>query len=370
MSRHAVDVSVRFSGQMANRRIAIKDVAAAAGVSITTVSHALNGKGRLPEKTRERVRLVAEGLGYRPSPNARSLGGGHSGLLALAISQVDDLDFHFGDFDYFVQLISAATREALNRGFALAVASTADAGDTLERIPIDGAIVVDPSPGDRSVAKMRKQGKPIVTTGRILDGEEGGNWVDNDHVAGIHRILDHLDSAGAGRIALVAPRSFASYVADVRTGYASWCAEHERQERVVTVGDVTEAEGFEAATSLLDSPQPPDAIYAVLDRLAVGVLLGAEARGVDVPAELLVAACSDSRAAQSARPPLTTLSLDPERIGAAAVGMLIDLVEGRDLDPAHMIVPTTVIERQSTMAEQGGRAKPSSTKPTPVDRSR
>ena len=354
---------------MAKRRIAIKDVAAAAGVSITTVSHALNGKGRLPEKTRERVRLVAEELGYRPSANARSLAGGHSGLLALAISQVDDLDFHFGDFDYFVQLISAATREALNRGFALTVASTADAGDTLERIPVDGAIVVDPSPGDRSVAHMREQGKPIVTTGRILDDEVGGNWVDNDHVAGIHLILDHLESAGAREIAFVAPRSFASYVADVRAGYATWCAEHGREERIVTVGDVTEAEGFEAATSMLDSPNPPDAIYAALDRLAVGVLLGAEARGVGVPAQLLVAACSDSRAAQSARPPLTTLSLDPERIGTAAVVMLIDLVEGRDPDPGHVIVPTTVIERRSTLAEQRRRAEPLSAKPTSVDES-
>ncbi len=74
-------------------RIGIKEVAAAAGVSITTVSHALSGKGRLPEKTRERVREVAEQLEYRPNVNARKLGGGGSGLLALAVSQVEDLAF-------------------------------------------------------------------------------------------------------------------------------------------------------------------------------------------------------------------------------------------------------------------------------------
>jgi DNA-binding LacI/PurR family transcriptional regulator len=333
-----------------SEKIGIKDVAAAAGVSITTVSHALNGKGRLPAETRHKVREVADRLDYRPNVNARNLAGGRSGLLALAVSQVEDLAFQLGDFDYFATLIRYATMAALDRGYALAaIAPVTDAEETFHRIPADGAIVVDPLPGDRSLAYLRSQGTPIVTTGRVLDGSEDDVWVDNDHVAGVRSVLDHLAEVGARRIALVLPSYSASYIADVRQGYREWCAERGLEVRIETASDVTEAAGFEAATSLLDGPDPPDAIYAALDRLAVGVLMAADTRGVEVPARLLVAGCTDSHAARHADPPLTTLGLNPEQIGEEAAGMLIDLVEGAEPVPRHRIVPTTLAPRESTL---------------------
>jgi DNA-binding LacI/PurR family transcriptional regulator len=330
-------------------RIGIKEVAAAAGVSTTTVSHALSGKGRLPEATRARVREVAEQLGYRPNVSARKLGGGNTGLLALAVSQVEDLTFQLGDFDYFASLIRYATTAALDRGYALALAPAADVEGALHKIPADGAVVVDPVPDDASVTYLRSQGVPIVTTGRLLDGGEGDHWVDNDHVAGVRKVLDHLHAVGAHRIALVAPRSFASYIVDVRAGYSEWCAEHDCEEIVGIAPDVTETGGFEVSTALLERAEPPDAIYAALDRLAIGVLLAATAKEVRVPEDLRVAACTDSVAAQTARPPLTTLGLNPERIGREAIGMLIDLVEGSEVDPPTRTVPTRLIERESTL---------------------
>lgn len=330
-------------------RIGIKEVAAAAGVSTTTVSHALSGKGRLPEATRERVREVARRLGYQPNVSARKLGGGTSGLLALAVSQVEDLTFQLGDFDYFASLIRHATTAALDRGYALAIVPAADVEGTLHKIPADGAVVVDPVPDDASVAYLRRQGVPIVTTGRILEDGDDGHWVDNDHRAGVRGVLDHLHAVGARRIAIVAPRSFSSFIADVRAGYAAWCEEHGCEEIVGTAPDVTETGGFEAASGLLERAEPPDAIYAVLDRLAIGVLLAAGAKQVGVPEDLRVAACTDSVAAQTARPPLTTLGLNPERIGREAVGMLIDLVEDEPVDPRHRLVPTRLIERESTL---------------------
>ncbi|MBS1888595.1 MAG: LacI family DNA-binding transcriptional regulator [Actinobacteria bacterium] len=330
------------------QRIGIKEVAAAAGVSTTTVSHALSGKGRLPEGTRARVREVAEQLGYRPNVSARKLGGGSTGLLALAVSQVEDLTFQLGDFDYFASLIREATTAALDRGYALAIAPAAAAEDALHKIPADGALVVDPVPDDASIAYLRGQGVPIVTTGRLLDDGDG-YWVDNDHAAGVGRVLDHLHAVGARRIALVAPRSFASYIVDVRAGYAGWCAAHDCEEIVGIAPDVTEQGGFAASSALLSDPDPPDAIYAVLDRLAIGVLLAAAAADVDVPGDLRVAACTDSVAAQTARPPLTTLGLNPEQIGREAIGLLIDLVEGLPVSPGHRLVPTTLIERESTL---------------------
>src|SRR5215207_11510790 len=103
-------MSRRMSG--AKRRVGIKEVAAAAGVSITTVSHALNGKGRLTPETRQRVRDVATALDYQPSALARGLAGGRTGMLALAVSFVDDFSLPVADFDYFLQVMNAATSTA------------------------------------------------------------------------------------------------------------------------------------------------------------------------------------------------------------------------------------------------------------------
>lgn len=334
-------------------RIGIKEVAAAAGVSITTVSHALNGKGRLPDETRVRVREVAEALGYRPSATARSLAGGRTGILALTVSRVEAMPFSLADFDYFAQLMNGAGTAALEQGYALVLAPATGEPDLLDRVPLDGAIVVDPVRDDRTLAHLRERGVPVVTTGREPDGPDDAPWVDNDHVAGTRSILDHLAVAGARRIALVTSPPVHSYTIDSQAAYREWCATHGVEPEIASLtGTLTESEGYSAALELLDRDDPPDGIYATLDRLALGVLLAAHARGVDVPGELLVAGCTDSHAGRGARPALTALSLDPERIGVEAVESLIALTEGRADRPAHRYVPTTVIPRASTKGGQ------------------
>jgi DNA-binding LacI/PurR family transcriptional regulator len=328
-------------------RIGIKEVAAAAGVSITTVSHALNGKGRLPDGTRERVRDVAEALGYVPSATARSLARGRTGILALTVARVEAMPFSLADFDYFAQLMNGASTAALEQGYALVLAPSAAGTDLLDSVPLDGAIVVDPVRGDRTLAHLRRRGVPVVTTGREPDGADAAPWVDNDHIAGTMSILDHLAAAGARRVALITTPPVHSYTIDSQAAYRDWCGGHGIDPEVAIVtGTLTEGEGYSAALELLDRDDPPDGIYATLDRLALGVLLAAHARGVDVPGELLVAGCTDSHASRGAA--LTALSLDPERIGVEAVESLIAVTESRADRPAHRYVPTTVIPRAST----------------------
>ncbi len=121
---------------------------------------------------------------------------------------------------------------------------------------------------------------------------------------------------------------------------------------------MSESGAYAAATKLLESATPPDGIYATLDRLALGVLLAAEARGVSVPRDLRVAGCTDSEASRQAA--LTALSLDPERLGREALELLLQVVEDDDPAPRHRLVPTTVIPRASTVAppRRRARAKP------------
>ena len=97
-------------------RVRISEVAKAANVSVTTVSDALNGKGRMTADTRDHVRRVAAELGYRPHRGARELRSGRTGVIALILSTADQQVMRFADYDYFRRLIDGAASEALARG--------------------------------------------------------------------------------------------------------------------------------------------------------------------------------------------------------------------------------------------------------------
>jgi DNA-binding LacI/PurR family transcriptional regulator len=331
------------------RRVGIRQVAAAAGVSVTTVSHALNGKGRLPQETRDRVQDVAQQLGYRPNATARNLAGGKTGLLGLVISQPADVRFALSDFAYFTYLTAAASAAALDRGYAL-VLTPSDLGlGAAVGVAVDGAIIVDPVEGDPLVQELREASMPLVTTGRVVGDDPGRAWVDNDHVAGTRSVLDHLARRGARRIALMTTPTVISYSVDVERAYRAWCAEHG-MDPLVTKTDqhLTESAGYAAASELLSCPTPPDAIFASYDRLAFGALLAANARGVRVPEELLLAmTATESSHGQSSGPSVTALNLHPDQIGQRAIELLIDVVEGK-AEGGEVLVPTAIIPRAST----------------------
>ena len=343
---------------MSNRRQAvIRDVAQAAGVSIATVSHALNGKGRMSDATRERVLEVADRMGYRPSPSARSLAGGRTGVLALSLSTPPGLPLSITDFDYFVQLTNGATHAALDAGYALVtLPSGGGRGNPLARLAIDGAVIVDPVSADPSLSFLRERGIPFVTAGREPGGADG-LWVDSDHRAATRECLDHLVQAGATRVALVTVPPVISYTQDTLAVYEAWCARRGQSPLVEVAADnPTEAGGYAAAARLLARDDAPDGIYAGLDRLALGVLLAARALGREVPGDLRVVGCTDSGESTTAEPPLTSMNLHPQELGRAAVELLVQAVEGRTPAERHRYVPTNLIVRASSSAGSAASA--------------
>jgi DNA-binding LacI/PurR family transcriptional regulator len=336
------------------RGTSIQEVARAAGVSITTVSHVLNGKGRLSDETRERVRRIAADLQYRPHVNARNLAGGKTGVLAVALSQAPGMSFSLTDFTFFIQVMSAATQSALEHGYApVLVPANPDDGDPFERLNVDGALIIDPVTRDPLVRQLREHGVPVVTTGRVLDDDDG-YWVDNNNAAGARSILRHLERNGASRIALVTGPPITSYTHDNLAVYNARCAERSVEPLVVIPkGDLTEGAGFDAAEALLNADDPPDAIYTTLDRLGTGVIRAAQARGVSIPDELMIASYTDSDVARWANPSLTALELHPDEIGRQAMDMLATIVNGETPAEPHVHVAPRLIARGSTRRQVG-----------------
>jgi DNA-binding LacI/PurR family transcriptional regulator len=309
-------------------RAGIRDVAAAAGVSITTVSDALNGKGRLPDETRTKVREVAERLGYRPSAAARTLRTGRSGLIGLTVTTYGQEPFTFTEFAYFAEMARAATSAALNRGYALVVLPASSRHDVWSNVALDGTVVIDPSDHDPMVADLYRQGLPVVS-----DGKPGNcpvtAWVDNDHHAAVLGILDHLAQAGARRIGLLTGTSTDTYTRLSTEAYLGWCRSVGQEPLYEAYPAHDPCAGAVAADRLLARPDRPDAVYGLFDPNGTDLLAAARRYNLRVPDDLLLVCCSESDVYATTEPPITTLSLKPRRIGTTVVNLLIDAIEGQ-----------------------------------------
>jgi DNA-binding LacI/PurR family transcriptional regulator len=328
-----------------SKSIGIRDVAKAAGVSTTTVSHALNDKGRMPDATRERVRRIAEELNYRPNVSARHLTGARTGVLGVTIVDAPGAESLFGtDYAYYTSLISSASAAAMERGYALVLTPYSRGLGPRSGIATDGAIVVDPVDGDPILSELIDAGIPVVTCGRGLGQKVMPPWVDNDHRSGIVKLLDEMNSSGAERITLLTSPLGISYTVDIEWSYRQWCAEHGVEPRIeVAANLMDESSGYEVVKRILEGDPRPDGIYAITDRLAYGAVLACRSAGLDVPGDVIVGMVETGNGApQPTSAPMPALNLAPERIGIEAANLLADLVEGVEREVTGIVVETRI----------------------------
>lgn len=350
----------RTSGRRLGRA-GIRDVAAAAGVSITTVSDALNGKGRLPDATRRHVREVADRLGYRPSAAARTLRTGKSGLIGLTVTTYGEEPFTFTEFAYFADMVRAATSAALARGYALVILPAPARRRTMDvwaNVALDGTVVIDPSDHDPVVTELVQRGIPVVSDGRPADSLPVTAWVDNDHEAAVTHLLDHLADSGARRIGLLTGTSTDTYTRLSTTAYLRWC-ERVGQDPVYEAYPAHDPrEGAVAADRLLARPDRPDAVYGLFDPNGTDLLAAARRYGLRVPEDLLLVCCSESTVYAATEPPITTLSLKPGRIGTTVVQLLIDAIEDENLPPPRAARRTDVAREIDETSENSSGGVP------------
>ncbi|UGQ15182.1 LacI family transcriptional regulator [Yinghuangia sp. ASG 101] len=340
-------------------RVGIRDVAAAAGVSITTVSDALNGKGRLPDSTRLHVREIADRLGYRPSAAARTLRTGRSGLIGLTTTNHAAEPFALTEYGWFTELVRAATGAALDRGYALVVLPTSSRHDVWGNVALDGTIVVDPVEDDPMVRELLRRGVPVVTGGHPGTSVVHG-WVDIDHTLAMRTVLDHLAENGGRRVGLLAAEN-GTYARRSVEAYRAWCAEQGAAPIVEAYPLGGPGAAALAAGRLLDrAPEErPDAVFGLHEGGGAELLAAARARGLRVPDDLLVAGCGEDAPHTSAEPPMTTLSLQPRITGSSAVELLVGVIEDQTARaarhrPTRLTVPIRLSARASTRRRTPG----------------
>ncbi|ALG11914.1 LacI family DNA-binding transcriptional regulator [Kibdelosporangium phytohabitans] len=330
----------------------IRDVAAAAGVSITTVSHVLSGQGRIPQHTRARVLQVASDLGYRANVHAQQLVTRRSRTLAVQIA--NSVDATAGavlvpNSEYFLQVLNGAAEAAAQRSYATILVPP-DAGlDGLAAFGVDGVVLVDPR-GDEPFFTGRWQRRPLVTIGRpISPAREVPAVVDNDLVGAGTQMVEHLWQQGYRRPALITTDTARSYTHDIATGYARTVRDRGAQPVIVEIGEPSTPEGAaDALSGLLDRGDPPDAVVTSSEILALSVLHEAASRGIDVPGELGICSGVDSCSLRLTSPQITGMSVNPRQVGHAAATALMSLVENGIAQAKTIEVPARLHPRGST----------------------
>lgn len=338
------------AGGRRSRPAGIREVAAAAGVSPTTVSHALNGMGRLSEATRQHVLDVAARLEYRANPSARNMRSGASGIIAVINQLSHGASFQASDLEYIMRLNQAICRAAWDADcYPTLLPPGVDAG-FLGRIPLDGAILADPLRRDGTLRALDELGIPAVTVGRDAGlAADRQWWADNDIAAATQTALDHLAAAGAQRICLVSADTGQSYMTDAVEAYRRWCAARGVPTRLHVLGTpFSAADCFAAVSGECAGPDPADALYLVVEALVRPALDAVAEAGLGIPDQMQVVVASDSAVARFGRPTLTAVDLHPEEIGAAAVGLLASRLAGDRARSA--LVAASLVARGSTRA--------------------
>ena len=324
--------------------ISIKDIASAAGISPSTVSRALSDHPRISTETKERIRRLAEEMGYTPSLLARSLVTRDTATIGIVITMASD--------PFLARLVTSIEEVAQEQGYSVFMSSSYLDPD--RELEVVGAfhgrrtrgIIVIGSQIDAGYLQLRARfSLPIV----LANCRTYPYSVSTDNLAGARRAAEHLVQLGHRRIAYVANRRSYHSNLDRLTGYQQVLMADgiPVDKDLIIEGDGTLQGGNAAAQILLSRTRPPTAVFCFNDMTAIGVLGALQRAKIRVPEEMSVVGFDDVEFTAHCYPPLTTVRQPTDLMGQGLMHMLLERIQGReDVEPE--VLPAELVIREST----------------------
>jgi LacI family transcriptional regulator len=325
----------------------IREVARRSGVSVATVSRALNGRPDVSDATRARVVEIARTLDYEPNQTARTLVRRRSDTVGLI------WDTHYvqeGRRQPFLENLLVGLKVALSdAGYHLLLLSTAELTRSggresfigaARQHSLDGVVLMGVDGGHPGVAALVESRLPCVAFDQSVAGPRAAS-VTSDNRAGARSAVEHLIGLGHRRIATVTGLMKLSPARDRLAGYrdalaAAGIAEHPGY---VEHGDFFLASGQEAVGRLLALPERPTAIFAAGDEMAIGGFHAIGDAGLSVPGDVAVVGFDDLDAAAHVRPPLSSVAQDHLALGRAAVRVLLGFIDDATENGERPVAP-------------------------------
>ncbi|HZD54000.1 MAG TPA: LacI family DNA-binding transcriptional regulator [Woeseiaceae bacterium] len=330
-------------------RVGIKQIAARAGVSIATVSHALRNPGRVSEATRSKVLAAAEAVGYTPNNLAVSLRTARSGNIVAIIPDVAD--------SYNSGIIKAIEKVAHRRGYSVLLGDTQGSPEREREFAAmtrsrqaDGIIlmshrlpfVVD---GKRPAAEL-----PPLVNGCEFTGCDAFPTVSVDDIQAAVDATNHLIEYGHRQIAIITGDMNSTSSKDRVTGFRRAMEEAGLpcNERLIVYGEYTVSCGESATEKLLLQRERPTAIFCFSDEIALGCMYALRQHRFGVPEDISVIGFDDIPFAKYFAPPLTTVAQPVEDIGATCATILLDLIDGKRPEKMRRFLHHRLVVREST----------------------
>lgn len=333
------------------RRASVKDVAAAAGVSIGTVSNVLNHPDRVSDATRLRVEAAVADLGFVRNESARSLRAGKSRTLAYVMLDTRN--------PFFTDVAKGIEATAQAAGISLFLCDT-DGQDEREVSYLDllveqrvhGILITPVDPSHHRLRAAAMSGTPLVVVDRIVDSLDLCS-VGVDDVLGGRLAIEHLIDVGHRRLALVGGPMKIGQVRDRFAGAqeaARQAGLNERDIVTITTKTLSVSEGRAAGERLTGMPaaRRPTAAFCANDLLALGLLQQTISTGRGVPEDLAIVGYDDIEFAAAAAVPLTSVRQPREQLGQKAAQLLLDEHDRAEHEHERVVFEPELIARAST----------------------
>ena len=332
--------------------VTIKDVAEAAGVSISTVSKVLNGHYSISEKTAERVRGIMREMNYYPNANAQSFASGSNHTVVLLANLAPNAAFQN---PHMFEIIAGLEEALCKRGYRLilrgtdATSACGIAEEIISRRSADAiAVHVGVMSHPLAAVLTRLQFPHIVLGAPDFDSQVC--WIDNSNTYSGTVAASFLLSRGYKRLAFIGGKSYdlgsALRLQGVKQGLSNAGAKLEDQ--YIWLGESTRADGFRMAEGLLSQKKLPDAIICANNYIALGCVDAVNKRGLRIPKDIGVMAFDNFPFSQIIEPPLTVVDINVRDMGAQAAKFLTDIMRHPNTQIQTYITTSDVIVRGST----------------------
>lgn len=331
----------------ARQAVTIEEVAAAAGVSRSTVSRVVNGSTAVSPAALAAVQRAIADLNYVPNRAARSLASRQT--LAIGLVVPEDTTRFFGD-PFFASIVSGINERLVRSDYVLNLFIASDdpgrkMTSYMQRGNVDGAIIVSHHTSDTFIDRIAAT-MPVVFGGRPVTERDGDHYVDVDNIAAGRDATDYLISRGHRRIATITgPQTMAASV-DRLQGYREALHAADLPEGPVADGGFSSDGGAAAMREILAAGERPDAVFVASDLMARGAISVLESAGLRVPDDVAVVGFDDSPVATSASPQLTTMRQPSFEQGQTMAGLLLDILAGQN-PPHGTILSAELVVRAS-----------------------
>ena len=325
--------------------VTMADVARLAGVSVTTVSHVINGTRPASERTTRAVLAAIERTGYSQNVVARALARRRTQSLGLAISGLAN--------PYFADVIAAVEAAATRAGHTLLLAETRDDPEQELRVVralverrVDGLLLA-PSPGalERALPYLAPQDVPVVLLDRFLDA--GLDQVGSENEAPTRQLVAHLVELGHTRIGMVVGIAGLSTTAERVRGYRAGMRDAGLDGDLIADGGSNADRASVATHALLDRDDPPTALVSGNNHMTIGVLRALKSRGLRVPDDVALVGFDDFDWADLFAPRLTVIAQPTARLGERAVELLLSRLDDPQQPPRTERLAATFVHRDS-----------------------